>query len=322
MTLQSGTFRSSGAWFEPEYPFHKVQFTYGAFWNDIDTDGDLDLLVLHSDSATLYENTLLGFSLREHSLNEDIAAGRLSRWPDTAAWADADSDGLDDMWLLRKGAADGSVPGLIALYLNHRGFDFHLQSDSEFALDGFLPDTLVVGDFDGDGDPDALSFGRKSPATAPCGVSLFARNSGDGSVAITIQDLQASTTGSIGYFQCPFTLRYDSPLETYFLGRWMHLSAGDLDSDGILDITGVNQLNIGHMRQDPFDGYMDETEAHMAHVWKGTGGGRFEHITATDSLSTARKPPCDQATCLHNIKHSDQYVMSTSLADVDDDGEK
>jgi CSLREA domain-containing protein/uncharacterized repeat protein (TIGR01451 family) len=119
-------------------------------WGDYDNDNDLDLLLTgHTDSSPstqLYRNNGNGTFTA-------MATGLVSVRKGSAAWADYDADGDQDVALT---GLSGSGP-VAKIYRNDGGGAF---TDIGATLTGVYNSSLAWGDYDNDGDPDLALLGN------------------------------------------------------------------------------------------------------------------------------------------------------------------
>jgi len=135
-------------------------------WGDYDNDGDLDVLLTGSDSATtrisrLYKNTSGTFS--------DISAGLTDVEQGSVAWGDYDNDG--DLDILLTGSTTSGTSPISQVYRNTSG----TFSDISAGLTDVYRSSVAWGDYDGDGSLDILLTGRDSGLTA---ISKVYENTG------------------------------------------------------------------------------------------------------------------------------------------------
>jgi hypothetical protein len=113
--------------------------TMGVYFADLDSDGDLDVLLLtRYSSDRVFENTDgLGGFVERHIAAFQSESGT----SEAAALADFDGDGNDDLFVAR-----GS--GSSALYRNEGSWAFTLRTDLDDARSGYAYDA-TFGDVDG-----------------------------------------------------------------------------------------------------------------------------------------------------------------------------
>jgi hypothetical protein len=192
--------------FMRETPFG-TWLTFAVAWGDYDNDGDLDLAVGNGGGQQnkLYVNDGGG------TFHEEDRFGTSSTV--AVAWADYDLDGDLD---LAVGNGILGLPERNFLYINNGDGTF----TESFQFGRKQTDSVVWGDFDGDGDPD-LAIGNGGFG-APDQNALFVNN-GDGTFA---------------------------RVDTFGTGDTAALAWGDFDGDGDLDLavgnweTGENLLYV------------------------------------------------------------------------------
>ena len=164
-------------------------------WADYDNDGDLDALITgfsgSGNSSRIYRNDAGVFA--------DVDAGLAAVRDSAVAWGDCDNDG--DLDILLTGE-DGAAAKLSVIYRNDDG----AFVDSGAGLVGVSQGSAAWGDFDSDGDLDALLTGLDAADGA---VAIILRNDGGSFV-----DIDAGLVGGVNG-----------------TAAW-----GDYDADGDLDI--------------------------------------------------------------------------------------
>ncbi|MBC6951690.1 T9SS C-terminal target domain-containing protein, partial [candidate division KSB1 bacterium] len=139
-----------------EAPFLGV-FHSEAAWGDYDNDGDMDIVAIGQTkegvTTNLYKNEQNSFSRVESQAFDGIRNG-------SVAWGDYDNDGDLDFML----AGQPGLSGYFAkLYRNFDGIFF----DSNVSLIGAVFGSVAWGDYDADGDLDALITGTSSSGFIP-----------------------------------------------------------------------------------------------------------------------------------------------------------
>jgi len=256
---------------------------YGGFatsepWNDFDNDGNLDLLL----NSGLYHNE------GDHSFAQyfSFPVGSFS----SLNWVDYDNDGASDLQI------SGEPPDAILasyLYRNNRNGNF-TRSDTNLL---FSSGPVVWGDYDNDGDLDAL-MGSASGSNPWFMIPRLLRNDGGG----------LFTDVALPNFQ--------------IMGRAYGVAWGDFDNDGDLDMALVGQrggTNFGAIFRNDGNGVFTETTANLlyeinapyylvnlqcgdynndgwldilvagpanSHLWRNLGGGNFVHSGIVFSNTT------------------------------------
>jgi hypothetical protein len=176
-------------------------------FGDYDNDGDQDLFVTGQDERGEYTTRLYrneGFGIFQESQHEFVTIG-----VGDAEWGDYDNDGDLDI-LISGDTGEGFFTGI---YRNESGQSF---TKLDLGFSGVVFSAVDWGDYDNDGDLDALvSGGKLSPVILQGETSVY-RNEGNGE--FTLQEL-----GLVGSF-------YGEAL------------FGDYNNDGWLDIflSGAN----------------------------------------------------------------------------------
>ena len=152
-------------------------------WGDADGDGDLDLVVTGSSTATIYLNDDGSdtFSVLGDGDEDGNTDGFTPVTASTSDWADIDDDG--DLDLVITGN-DGLSPSA-ALYRNDGTGTFSLLDDvdedeSTDFLTGVQDGAVAWGDYNGDGAPDLVITGNDG--TGPS-AALY-RNDGTGTFSV------------------------------------------------------------------------------------------------------------------------------------------
>jgi hypothetical protein len=195
----------------------------GHAWGDFDRDGDLDFLV----GNKVYRNEGGGAFV-------DAGAGLAALSESAVAWGDFDNDGDLDILL----AGEGRIGYFTKIYRND---GVGLFTDIGAPLIGVTEGSVAWGDYDLDGDLDALVVGRASSTGWDPNVSRLYRNDHGAFVAIGA-NLQGISGGSASW--------------------------GDYDNDGDPDI-----LLTGHWVAESF-------EFGAAIIYRNDGAGTFTDIAA------------------------------------------
>ena len=218
---------------------------------DFNGDGIQDLSVANSASASLtvlLGNGSGGFTLATGS---PFAAGSV---PYSVAVGDFNGDGIEDL------AATNFNSGTVTVLLGNGSGGFAAASGSPFAV-GTQPRSVVVGDFDGDGNQDLAiangvsnnvtvllgngSGGFTSAAGSPFAAgtgpqSVVAEDfNGDGFADLAIANYNSNNvTVLLGNGSGGFTAAAGSPFAVTGNASW--LAVGDFNRDGIPDLASVN----------------------------------------------------------------------------------
>jgi len=181
-------------------------WSFGAVaWGDYDNDGDLDLLgsgTSPSGRATrLYQNDGGGNFTEVSTSLPDLNNGSID-------WGDYDNDG--DLDLLVTGQLGSGAP-ISSIFENNGDSTF---TDISAGLTGVFYGSAAWGDYDNDGDLDALITGRTNTSAR---IAVLYQNDGSGGFSeVTSPGIEGADVGSVAW--------------------------GDIDNDGDLDlaVTGRN----------------------------------------------------------------------------------
>jgi hypothetical protein len=187
-----------------EQPF-KAIYNGGAAFEDIDNDGDLDLLAIgnaetEDNSAILYRNENGAFIEVANTPFKQGISG-------TVIFEDIDNDGDKDLFII------GKLSKLATMYNNDGQGNFTEVLETPFP--GIYQSSVAFSDIDNDGDRDLLISGTTSAATP-------------------------STTLYVNDGQGNFSKIHNTPFAELFNGS---ITFSDIDNDGDEDvlITGMNK---------------------------------------------------------------------------------
>jgi predicted nucleotidyltransferase len=207
-----------------------------AAWGDYDNDGDLDILLTGNSNgiivSRLYRNDgASGFT--------NTGAALTGVWNSSVAWGDYDNDGDLDILLTGQVSGGGSVS---KVYRNDGGGVF---TDSGASLTAVSLSAVAWGDYDNDGDLDALVTGDSGGYTPS--ATLY-RNDGGGSFSDSGAGLTGVYYGSVAWGD------YDNDGDPDILitgsgplGRTSTLFRNDTPSgftDSGVVLTGVNASSV------------------------------------------------------------------------------
>ncbi|WP_324673671.1 FG-GAP-like repeat-containing protein [Hymenobacter sp. GOD-10R] len=262
---------------------------------DIDGDGDLDLLACYGTSDPVPGGVFLRLNdgTGKFTGTQVVTVGTN---PGTVALADVDNDGdLDLLTANRRNALTSTV----SVRLNDGAGNF---SGTQDVAVGSLPNSLAVGDLDGDGDLDILTANSGSADVRTVSVRL---NDGTGIFSGT-QEVAVSAT-------------------SYFV------TARDVDNDGDLDLLSANEnrtvsvrlndgkANFSGSQEVPVSGYYELAVGDI------DADGDLDFVTANYSsfpngtLSIRRNNGAGSFSGTQEIASGS--VVSLSLSDMDGDGD-
>ncbi len=194
--------------------------TAGILAADYNNDGDIDFFAPNPNGARLYFNN--GATYENHSANSNIST--LAGNAVGGAWGDYDRDGLVDLFV-QYGSNDSAVghPGKL-LRNNPQGGLFTAVSSVTTSL---LSNSAIWADFDADAHLDLMLVGAGDGQAG--GNTVYWINQGDG----TFVNEAASRIPAIA-------------LQTYLKGH-TSAAAGDMNSDGFIDVAFVGSLYYGYL---------------------------------------------------------------------------
>ena len=151
-------------------------FSSGSAWADLDNDGDIDTFIANQRDQ---ENFLLLQEVSEEGVRrfDRHDQGPFSSdkgWSYSVAAADADNDGLVDIYVSNGGL---SHSGVNFLYRNTGDAGFESVSDTAPVTDDQPSGGASWGDYDGDGDADLVVANRSAPESGVFKLALY-RNEG------------------------------------------------------------------------------------------------------------------------------------------------
>lgn len=262
----------------------------GAYWVDIDGDGDPDLFQTNAGQNQLFINGGAGAQPRFQDRSKESGLGITKGFHVGAGFLDADHDGDVDVYVadyLQTDIEHESVAPGFALkvpedydaapnhYYRNEGNGFFTERTEAAGLANPGGKSLGVApyDYDGDGWTDIYVANDKTPN------ALF-RNNHDG----TFTDVAVENG-------CAFD-------ENGIALSGMGLAIGDYDSDGVADIFVTN--------------YAPEWNT----LYRGLGDGRFEDVTGRSGLGPPSLDPVSWGTGpidYDNDGHLDLYVTNGNI---------
>ena len=117
-------------------------------WGDYDKDGDLDILLTGNGISKVYRNN------GDNSFTEQTSIILTGVWNSSVDWGDYDNDG--DLDILLSGSSNSGQ--ISKVYKNNNDNTFTEQTS--ILLTGLSSGSVAWGDYDNDGDPDALITGQ------------------------------------------------------------------------------------------------------------------------------------------------------------------
>ncbi|WP_324673674.1 FG-GAP-like repeat-containing protein [Hymenobacter sp. GOD-10R] len=223
---------------------------------DIDGDGDLDLLTCYGTAAPAPGGVVLRLNdgTGKFTGTKEVQVGTN---PNTVVLADVDSDG--DLDILTLNSRNSVINSTVSVRLNDGKGNFSGNQDASV---GPFPNSLAVGDLDGDGDLDILTANRNSPSAntlsvrlndgngtfsgtqevpvAAISYSIVARDvDGDGDLDILSSNENSTVSVHLNDGKANFSGSQEIPVSGYY-----KLAVGDIDGDGDLDFVTANYLPL------------------------------------------------------------------------------
>ena len=251
---------------------------------DLDNDGDLDIVAgtghaggggaLQTNKVCLKDpDPALTFTCTDISADQDDTR--------SIALADIDGDGLLDVIA---GNDETTAGGSLVVYLNDGGSPGTFLAAQRFGPETDQISKLLIGDLDGDGDPDIVTVNNVGTGASEGLNRYFLNESTVGNLAFTVHDVSAdinrSHGGAIADFDGDGDLDIavantlpeagESGRNRLYLNQFVEsgntavsfvgsdispdehmsreLAAGDLNNDGAIDIVVGNQDNVAGVR--------------------------------------------------------------------------
>jgi len=240
---------------------------------DYDNDGDVDVLVLRGGwllKDGRYPKSLLRNNGNGTFTDVTIAAGLATiHFPtQTASWGDYDNDGDLDLYVGNESSESIAAPS--QLFRNNGDGTFTDVAVAAGVQNNRYAKAVIWGDYNGDRWPDLYVSNYKD-------ANRLYRNNGNGTFTDVAEELHVT-----------------QPITSFPAWFW------DVDNDGVLDIyAAAYSAEIADLASSAL-GLPVKTE--LAKLYRGTGDGRFEEVSARFNLTTPNAP------------------MGSNFGDLDNDG--
>jgi len=181
-----------------------------ATWGDYDNDGDLDIILtgMFGNNPDRYPISKIYKNNGDNTFTEQTGISLTEVWQSYVAWGDYDNDGDLDILLTGAFGTNPDYNPVSKIYRNNGDNSFTEQTS--IALSGVYNGSVAWGDYDNDGNLDAILTGRDENDND---VSKIYKNNGPSAYGFTEQtgiSLTGVASGSVAW--------------------------GDYDNDGDLDI--------------------------------------------------------------------------------------
>ncbi len=257
------TFTSTKGSINTSYFLPKVDFAVGASpqfvaVSDVDGDGKSDLVIANSNSNTIsiLRNTS-GSGTLTYDAKVDLTTGNT---PNTVATGDLDGDGKMDLVVANKGAST------ISIFRNMGGSGIVSFGTKIDFTSGSTPQSITISDLDNDGRADLavanagsnsisvlrnistvgeINFANKIDlATGATPQSIKAGDlDGDGRMDLAIANYSSNTLSVVRNTSSIGTISFNTKVDFTASGGPCSVVFGDLDGDGLLDLSVANILN-------------------------------------------------------------------------------
>ncbi len=273
-----------------------------AAWGDYDNDGDLDLILCGANGSYVTDNITKIYRNDGAGVFTDINTGLPGIHQGSVCWGDYDNDNdLDVLLTGRSGFAPTSK------IFRNEGSD--VFTDINAGLTGLWQSSASWGDYDNDGDLDALIHGASADYPNLNLVSKVFRNNGNGSFT----DMNVGLMGIAG-----------------------SVAWGDCDNDGDLDALLAGSLASGStskiFRSDG-NGVFTDINAGLTEVWQSyvtwndydSDGDLDAMISGLSNSGTVSKIYRNSGNNVFNFVDAGltgNYTGSQAWGDCDNDGDQ
>ena len=241
---------NNGSTFTPiNYP--QYIFCQRSNFVDINKDGNLDAFICHDVDPNVYfmNNGSGSLTFNQGGLGDHTEGGNYG-----SIWVDYDNDGDSDLFIAKcRGGA--TTANINELHRNNGNGTFTNVSVESNMADPVQTWSSAWGDFDNDGDMDAL-VGASSSAN---GMHKLMRNNGNGTFTDVTAASGYDTFSSMGIEHVAHDFNNDGFVDVFGAGNTMMLNngnmtftphnvtptngpVGDLNNDGFLDIQNGNTV--------------------------------------------------------------------------------
>ena len=287
--------KNSSAQYTPSSLSLTNTFSSAVHWVDIDGDGDLDISISGDDFLnTTGQGKLI---LLENHVAVDNFNITPMEWGDMT-WCDFNNDGVPD--ILYAGESDGYVAGIDVVSVATKTYSNFISS--------FIPvryASVDWGDFDNDGDYDALMAGEDGSNNR--WTKLYINNNG------SFEDAQANLPG-IRYGRVRFIdYDLDKDLDIFIAGQDINQNKYTRlwkNTNGSFTVTSDNFKNVYHSNLDWGDFNGDGYPDLVLTGYDGSAGTGLLYINNAGNGFT-----------LSDIKVPPANYSGTGFGDVDNDGD-